>query len=139
MCANFWWYKANLLVSFAWYSWFDLVLFLLQTIDQFFGLNLPVNITHLQAVLSLVIHSLDTYMTKMVGQLGNVYTRKITVLLILEMLLAECITSLILSFLWCVLYENNFVKEKNWQGYVGPDALLILVWNVKFGISVFFY
>ncbi|XP_048501094.1 protein unc-13 homolog isoform X2 [Beta vulgaris subsp. vulgaris] len=40
-----------------------------ETIDQFFGLNLPVNITHLQAVLSLVIHSLDTYMTKMVGQL----------------------------------------------------------------------
>lgn len=40
-----------------------------ETVDQFFGLNLPVNITHLQALLSLVIHSLDAYLTKMVGQL----------------------------------------------------------------------
>lgn len=43
-----------------------------QTVDQFFGLKLPVNITHLQALLSLVIHSLDAYLTKVVGQLGNV-------------------------------------------------------------------
>ncbi|KNA18539.1 hypothetical protein SOVF_069820 isoform A [Spinacia oleracea] len=40
-----------------------------ETVDQFFGLNLPVNITHLQALLSLIIHSLDSYLTKMVGQL----------------------------------------------------------------------
>ncbi|KAL2902508.1 Protein unc-13-like protein [Bienertia sinuspersici] len=40
-----------------------------ETVDQFFGLNLPLNITHLQALLSLVIHSLDSYLTKMVGQL----------------------------------------------------------------------
>lgn len=40
-----------------------------ETVDQFFGLNLPVNITHLQALLSLVIHSLDAYSTKVVGQL----------------------------------------------------------------------
>ncbi|KAH9613563.1 hypothetical protein KSS87_016274 [Heliosperma pusillum] len=40
-----------------------------ETIDQFFGLKLPVNITHLQALLSVVIHSLDAYLTKMVTQL----------------------------------------------------------------------
>ncbi|XP_074317749.1 protein unc-13 homolog [Silene latifolia] len=40
-----------------------------ETIDQFFGLKLPVNITHLQALLSVVIHSLDAYLTKVVSQL----------------------------------------------------------------------
>ncbi|XP_057525392.1 protein unc-13 homolog isoform X2 [Amaranthus tricolor] len=40
-----------------------------ETVDQFFGLKLPVNITHLQALLSLVIHSLDAYLTKVLGQL----------------------------------------------------------------------
>ncbi|KAK9716523.1 hypothetical protein RND81_06G239200 [Saponaria officinalis] len=40
-----------------------------ETIDQFFGLKLPVNITHLQALLSVVIHSLDAYLTKVVNQL----------------------------------------------------------------------
>ncbi|XP_021735896.1 uncharacterized protein LOC110702487 isoform X2 [Chenopodium quinoa] len=40
-----------------------------ETVDQFFGLNLPVNITHLQALLSLIIHSLDSYLSKMDCQL----------------------------------------------------------------------
>lgn len=40
-----------------------------ETADQFFGLNLPVNITHLQALLSVVIHSLDAYLIKIIDQL----------------------------------------------------------------------
>ncbi|GMH09418.1 hypothetical protein Nepgr_011259 [Nepenthes gracilis] len=40
-----------------------------ETVDQFFALNLPVNITHLQGLLSLIIHSLDAYSTKVVDQL----------------------------------------------------------------------
>ncbi|KAL8150447.1 hypothetical protein V2J09_020255 [Rumex salicifolius] len=40
-----------------------------ETIAQFFGLNLPVNITHLQALLSVTFHSLDAYLTKAVNQL----------------------------------------------------------------------
>ncbi|GAB4834351.1 hypothetical protein Ancab_032606 [Ancistrocladus abbreviatus] len=40
-----------------------------ETVDQFFGLNLPVNITHLQGLLSVIFHSLDTYVTKVTSQL----------------------------------------------------------------------
>ncbi|XP_050227666.1 protein unc-13 homolog isoform X2 [Mercurialis annua] len=40
-----------------------------ETVDQFFGLNLPVEITHLQALLSVIFHSLDTYLMKMLNQL----------------------------------------------------------------------
>ncbi|XP_048131969.1 protein unc-13 homolog isoform X2 [Rhodamnia argentea] len=35
-----------------------------ETVDQFFGWNLPMNITHLQALLSVIFHSLDTYLSK---------------------------------------------------------------------------
>lgn len=40
-----------------------------ETVDQFFGLNLPVNITHLQALLSIVYHSLDAYLLRVRKQL----------------------------------------------------------------------
>ncbi|KAJ8767614.1 hypothetical protein K2173_018172 [Erythroxylum novogranatense] len=40
-----------------------------ETVDQFFGLNLPMDITHLQALLSVIFHSLDTYLLKMLNQL----------------------------------------------------------------------
>lgn len=42
----------------------------LQTVDQFFGWNLPMNITHLQALLSVVFHSLDTFLLKVSDGLG---------------------------------------------------------------------
>lgn len=42
----------------------------LQTVDQFFGLNLPMDITHLQALLSVIFHSLDTYLQKVISELG---------------------------------------------------------------------
>ncbi|KAI6707250.1 hypothetical protein NL676_010212 [Syzygium grande] len=35
-----------------------------ETVDQFFGWNLPMNITHLQALLSVIFHSLDAYLLK---------------------------------------------------------------------------
>lgn len=44
----------------------------LQTVDQFFGLNLLMDITHLQALLSVIFHSLDAYLLKMLNQLGKV-------------------------------------------------------------------
>lgn len=44
----------------------------LQTVDQFFELRLPVDITHLQALLSIIFHTLDAYLQKVVNQLGNV-------------------------------------------------------------------
>ncbi|XP_059444572.1 protein unc-13 homolog [Corylus avellana] len=40
-----------------------------ETVDQFFGLNLSVDITHLQALLSVIFHSLDAYLVKLVNQL----------------------------------------------------------------------
>ncbi|XP_020539590.1 protein unc-13 homolog isoform X2 [Jatropha curcas] len=40
-----------------------------ETVDQFFGLNLPMDITHLQALLSIIFHSLDTYLLKMLNHL----------------------------------------------------------------------
>lgn len=44
----------------------------LQTVDQFFELRLPVDITHLQALLSIIFHTLDAYLQKVVNQLGSV-------------------------------------------------------------------
>ncbi|KAJ4823461.1 hypothetical protein Tsubulata_019697, partial [Turnera subulata] len=40
-----------------------------ETVDQFFGLNLPMDITHLQALLSIIFHSLDAYLLKLLDQL----------------------------------------------------------------------
>ncbi|KAJ6944924.1 hypothetical protein NC651_000072 [Populus alba x Populus x berolinensis] len=40
-----------------------------ETVDQLFGFNLPMDITHLQALLSVIFHSLDTYLMKMLNQL----------------------------------------------------------------------
>ena len=45
----------------------------LQTVDQFFDLNLPMDITHLQALLSIVYHSLDGYLSGLLNQLGNLW------------------------------------------------------------------
>ncbi|TYK19438.1 DUF810 domain-containing protein [Cucumis melo var. makuwa] len=43
--------------------------FKLETVDQFFDLNLPMDITHLQALLSIVYHSLDGYLSGLLNQL----------------------------------------------------------------------
>ncbi|KAJ8555736.1 hypothetical protein K7X08_013232 [Anisodus acutangulus] len=40
-----------------------------ETVDQFFELRLPVDITHLQALLSIIFHTLDAYLQKVVNQL----------------------------------------------------------------------
>ncbi|XVF51538.1 hypothetical protein PTKIN_Ptkin04bG0192800 [Pterospermum kingtungense] len=40
-----------------------------ETVDQLFGMNLPLDITHLQALLSIVFHSLDGYLQRMRNQL----------------------------------------------------------------------
>ncbi|KAK4558134.1 hypothetical protein RGQ29_007763 [Quercus rubra] len=40
-----------------------------ETVDQFFGLNLSMDITHLQALLSIIFHSLDAYLLKLFNQL----------------------------------------------------------------------
>ncbi|CAA7018291.1 unnamed protein product [Microthlaspi erraticum] len=40
-----------------------------ETVSQLFGLHLPVDITHLQALLSLIYHSLDTYLQRIFDQL----------------------------------------------------------------------
>ncbi|ESQ38319.1 hypothetical protein EUTSA_v100283711mg, partial [Eutrema salsugineum] len=40
-----------------------------ETVSQLFGLHLPVDITHLQALLSLIYHSLDTYLQRISNQL----------------------------------------------------------------------
>lgn len=40
-----------------------------ETVDQFFGLNLPLDIIHLQAVLSIIFHSLDAYLQRLLHQL----------------------------------------------------------------------
>ncbi|GAV68924.1 DUF810 domain-containing protein [Cephalotus follicularis] len=40
-----------------------------ETVDQFFGLNLPMDVTHLQAILSVIFHSLDSYLLKLLNQL----------------------------------------------------------------------
>uniref|UniRef100_A0A5B7C3J2 MHD1 domain-containing protein n=1 Tax=Davidia involucrata TaxID=16924 RepID=A0A5B7C3J2_DAVIN len=44
-----------------------------ETVDQFFGLNLPMDITHLQALLSIIFHTLDAYLLKVVNQLVEKY------------------------------------------------------------------
>lgn len=40
-----------------------------ETVDQLFKLRLPVDITHLQALLSIVFHTLDAYLQKIASQL----------------------------------------------------------------------
>ncbi|XP_073136594.1 protein unc-13 homolog isoform X2 [Henckelia pumila] len=40
-----------------------------ETVDQFFEFSLPMDITHLQALLSIIFHSLDAYLSKMSFQL----------------------------------------------------------------------
>lgn len=40
-----------------------------ETVDRFFGLDLPMDITHLQALLSVIFHSLNSYVRKVVNQL----------------------------------------------------------------------
>ncbi|XP_073055673.1 protein unc-13 homolog isoform X1 [Primulina eburnea] len=40
-----------------------------ETVDQFFEFSLPMDITHLQALLSVIFHSLDAYLSKMSIQL----------------------------------------------------------------------
>ncbi|KAH6758083.1 hypothetical protein C2S52_023025 [Perilla frutescens var. hirtella] len=40
-----------------------------ETVDQFFQWSLPMDITHLQALLSIIFHSLDTYLLKVISQL----------------------------------------------------------------------
>ncbi|KAG7028334.1 hypothetical protein SDJN02_09515, partial [Cucurbita argyrosperma subsp. argyrosperma] len=40
-----------------------------ETVDQYFDLNLPMDITHLQALLSIVYHSLDGYLSGLLNQL----------------------------------------------------------------------
>ncbi|EOY24649.1 Uncharacterized protein TCM_016195 isoform 3 [Theobroma cacao] len=40
-----------------------------ETVDQLFGMNLPLDITHLQALLSIVFHSLDGYLSRVLNQL----------------------------------------------------------------------
>ncbi|XP_050150062.1 protein unc-13 homolog isoform X3 [Malus sylvestris] len=40
-----------------------------ESVDQFFGFNLPMDITHLQALLSVVFHTLDNYLVKLLDKL----------------------------------------------------------------------
>ncbi|TXG50964.1 hypothetical protein EZV62_023488 [Acer yangbiense] len=40
-----------------------------ETVDQLFGLKLPLDITHLQALLSIIFHSLDSYLQRVLNQL----------------------------------------------------------------------
>lgn len=40
-----------------------------ETVDQFFGMNLPLDIIHLQALLSIIFHSLDAYLQGLLNQL----------------------------------------------------------------------
>ncbi|KAH9777759.1 DNA topoisomerase 4 subunit B [Citrus sinensis] len=40
-----------------------------ETVDQFFGMNLPLDIIHLQALLSIIFHSLDAYLQRLLNQL----------------------------------------------------------------------
>ncbi|KAL6986196.1 hypothetical protein U1Q18_019564 [Sarracenia purpurea var. burkii] len=44
-----------------------------ETVDQLFGLHLPMVITHLQALLSVVFHALDTYLLKVINQIVEKY------------------------------------------------------------------
>lgn len=44
--------------------------FFLQTVDQLFKMNLPMDVTHLQALISVIFHSLDEYIHKISDQLG---------------------------------------------------------------------
>lgn len=59
----------------------------LQTVDQFFGLSLPMDITHLQALLSIIFHTLDSYLLKVVSQLGTCMS--FTRILIMHILLLD--------------------------------------------------
>ncbi|XP_076897631.1 protein unc-13 homolog isoform X1 [Bidens hawaiensis] len=40
-----------------------------ETVDHLFGLNLPMDISHLQALLSIIFHALDGYLQNLVSQL----------------------------------------------------------------------
>ncbi|XP_031097776.1 protein unc-13 homolog isoform X1 [Ipomoea triloba] len=47
-----------------------------ETVDQLFEMRIPVDITHLQALLSIIFHTLDAYLQKLVNQLvdkSNLY------------------------------------------------------------------
>ncbi|EXC34100.1 hypothetical protein L484_010558 [Morus notabilis] len=82
-----------------------------ETVDQLFGLNLPMDITNLQALLSIIFHTLDAYLVKMVNQLvekNHLYpsapplTRyKETSMQIMKKKLLECI-----------LLDDNFIQNQ---------------------------
>lgn len=55
--------------SFNYFKFYNMSV-ILQTVDQFFEWSLPMDITHLQALLSIIFHSLDTYLLKVISQLG---------------------------------------------------------------------
>ncbi|KAI3501237.1 hypothetical protein L1887_29101 [Cichorium endivia] len=44
-----------------------------ETVDQLFGLSLPMDISHLQALLSIIFHALDGYLLKLFSQLVEKY------------------------------------------------------------------
>ncbi|KAH9777761.1 DNA topoisomerase 4 subunit B [Citrus sinensis] len=46
-----------------------------ETVDQFFGMNLPLDIIHLQALLSIIFHSLDAYLQRLLNQLVQLIKR----------------------------------------------------------------
>ncbi|XP_024031945.1 uncharacterized protein LOC21393848 isoform X2 [Morus notabilis] len=83
-----------------------------ETVDQLFGLNLPMDITNLQALLSIIFHTLDAYLVKMVNQLvekNHLYpsapplTRyKETSMQIMKKKLLECI-----------LLDDNVINKLN--------------------------
>lgn len=65
----FFWWNTNLDICHKTHL-FSFLISNLQTVDQLFSLKLPIDITHLQALLSIIFHTLDAYLRKMLNQLG---------------------------------------------------------------------
>ncbi|KAH9721804.1 DNA topoisomerase 4 subunit B [Citrus sinensis] len=55
-----------------------------ETVDQFFGMNLPLDIIHLQALLSIIFHSLDAYLQRLLNQLEESWERSFQVYMIMK-------------------------------------------------------
>ncbi|KAH9777758.1 DNA topoisomerase 4 subunit B [Citrus sinensis] len=55
-----------------------------ETVDQFFGMNLPLDIIHLQALLSIIFHSLDAYLQRLLNQLEESWERSFQVYMFMK-------------------------------------------------------
>lgn len=150
---------ASLFVTCKWPS--HLLFYLdLQTVDQFFGLSLPLDITHLQALLSIIFHTLDSYLHKVCSHIGMctsmgypLYTSFYLIIGLVESsltnFLAVYMQMRFLLFLFCIhtiLYWLLFIfklivygTEYFWYLLLFLSSMLYCLWHKIFSLFFIYF